>query len=233
MLIDVRVMELLASKLCHDLVSPVSAINNGVELIEDIGGSVVDEAMKLIGDSAGHASRRLRLFRIAYGRSGSEENISARDVRNIAENYIASGKVTLTWPEDQPCEKIASQRGYLKVLLNIIILSEEILAYGGAITLRGVTEGDEMGCRFEIVGRSARMTPQTEAALFGTALVDDLTPRTIQAYVTGRFADQAKLKLVFDQSITDRLDITVFGTALPIEMPVSVTDSSISVAASA
>lgn len=66
MQIDLRVLELLASKICHDLVSPVSAINNGVELIEDIGGSVVDEAMKLIGDSATNASRRLRLFRIAY-----------------------------------------------------------------------------------------------------------------------------------------------------------------------
>src|SRR5277367_3001835 len=102
MQIDLRVMELLASKLCHDLVSPVSAINNGVELIEDIGGSVVEEAMKLIGDSAGHASRRLRLFRVAYGRAGAEENVSAKDMRHIDEQYIAGGKITLKWPADQP-----------------------------------------------------------------------------------------------------------------------------------
>src|SRR5580658_5983515 len=107
MQIDLRVLELLASKLCHDLVSPVSAINNGVELIEDIGGSVVDEAMKLIGDSAGHAARRLRLFRIAYGRAGSEENLGVKDVRQIAEQYLAGGKVNLAWPEDQPVETIA------------------------------------------------------------------------------------------------------------------------------
>src|SRR5580658_6173068 len=95
MQIDVQVMELLASKLCHDLVSPISAINNGVELIDDIGGSVVEEAMKLIGDSAGHASRRLRLFRMAYGRAGSEESLPVRDMRQIAEQYIGGGKVTL------------------------------------------------------------------------------------------------------------------------------------------
>src|ERR1700691_6194195 len=99
MQIDLRVLELLASKLCHDLVSPVSAINNGVELIEDIGGAVVEEAMKLIGDSAQHASRRLRLFRVAYGRAGSEENIGVKDVRQIAEQYAAGGKITLAWPE--------------------------------------------------------------------------------------------------------------------------------------
>src|SRR5580698_1245124 len=127
MQIDLRVVELLASKLCHDLVSPVSAINNGVELIEDIGGSVVDEAMKIIGDSAAHASRRLRLFRIAYGRAGSEDNLPVRDVRQIAEQYLAGGKVTLSWPEEQPPEAFAAHKGALKVILNLLILAEEVL----------------------------------------------------------------------------------------------------------
>src|ERR1700727_3175486 len=116
MQIDLRALELLASKLCHDLVSPVSAINNGVELIEDIGGSVVDEAMKLIGDSAAHASRRLRLFRMAYGRAGSEDNLGIKDVRQIAEQYLAGGKVTLTWPEGQPAESCTAHKGALKVM---------------------------------------------------------------------------------------------------------------------
>src|SRR5580700_4198072 len=101
MQIDIRVLELLSSKICHDLVSPVSAINNGVELIEDIGGSVVEEAMKLIGDSAAHASRRLKLFRMAYGRAGSDESLGVKDVRQVAEQYMAGGKVALSWPEDQ------------------------------------------------------------------------------------------------------------------------------------
>src|SRR5580698_4188418 len=116
MQIDVRVMELLASKLCHDLVSPVSAINNGVELIEDIGGSVVDEAMKLIGDSAGHASRRLRLFRMAYGRAGSDESLGIKDVKQVGEQYLAGGKVALSWPDDQPAGAFAAQKGFMKVV---------------------------------------------------------------------------------------------------------------------
>jgi histidine phosphotransferase ChpT len=60
MLLDLRVLELLSSKLCHDLISPVSAINNGVELIEDIGGDVVDEAMSLIGNKRGSGGPSLR-----------------------------------------------------------------------------------------------------------------------------------------------------------------------------
>src|ERR1700722_8889487 len=117
MQIDIRVMELLASKICHDLFSPVSAINNGVELIEDIGGSVVDEAMKLIGDSAAHASRRLRLFRMAYGRAGSDESLAIKDVKQVAEQYLSGGKVMLNWPDDQPVPALVAQKGLMKVLV--------------------------------------------------------------------------------------------------------------------
>jgi len=201
--LDIRVMELMASKLCHDLVSPVSAINNGVELVQEIGGDVVEEAMKLIGDSAGHASRRLRLFRIAYGRAGSEENLPVKDVRQIAEQYLAGGKVNLTWPDDQPIEEIALHKGALKVMLNMIILSEESLAYGGTVSLHAMAKG----CRFEVAGRNAQLAPAIEAAFNGTANIEDLTPRSIQAYATGKFASHFGLKLTHAQPATDRLDL--------------------------
>ncbi|HEU0118002.1 MAG TPA: histidine phosphotransferase family protein [Alphaproteobacteria bacterium] len=213
MQIEMRVLELLSSKLCHDLVSPVSAINNGVELIEDIGGGVVDEAMKLIGDSAAHASRRLRLFRTAYGRAGSEEGLPVKDVKQTAEQYMAGGKVTLNWPDDQPPAATA-QAGYLKVILNMIILAEEVLPYGGVVSLRAATDGSTAGCRFEIVGRSAQLSPQMQAALIGSALVEELTPRTIQAYITGKFAAHFNLKLKFDQSIPDRLDLSLYAAEI-------------------
>lgn len=211
--LDFRVLELLMSKVCHDLVSPVSAINNGVELIEDIGGSVVDEAMKLIGDSAAHASRRLRLFRVAYGRAGSEENLPLRDVRQIAEQYLSVGKVALRWPDDQPAEALALHRGFLKTALNLVILSEELLAYGGTVTLRRATESEQVGCTFEIIGRNAQLAPNYQAALDGTAAVEELTPRTIQAYVTGRLIENFGLKLTHDQSVADRLELKLFVAA--------------------
>jgi histidine phosphotransferase ChpT len=211
MQIDMRVLELLSSKLCHDLVSPVSAINNGVELIEDIGGDVVEEAMKLIGDSAAHASRRLKLFRMAYGRAGSEDALSIRDVKQVAEQYMASGKVTLNWGDGQPSEAVAVQQGYLKVVLNMIILAEEVLPYGGAVTLRTTSQGALPGCRFEIVGRGAQLTPALQAALDGSVNTEELTPRSIQSYITGKFAAHFNLKLSHDQSIPDRLDLNLYG----------------------
>ncbi len=203
MQIDMRVMELLASKICHDLVSPVSAINNGVELIEDIGGDVVEEAMKLIGDSGATAARRLRLFRMAYGRAGSEEALATRDVKQVAEQYLSTTKVSLIWADDMPSYEVAEQRGFLKTLLNVIIMAEESLAYGGVVTLRAATDG----CRVEIVGRNAQLSLPIQEALEGNVPFDVLTPRSIQSYVTGRFAEHFGLKLAHDHSITDRLDL--------------------------
>ena len=215
--IDLRVLELLVSKVCHDLVSPVSAINNGVELIEDIGGSVVDEAMKLIGDSAGQASRRLRLFRMAYGRAGSEENIPANDVRQVAEQYLSKSKVTLNWPEDLPGFSASEQRGYLKTMLNMVILSEEVLAYGGVVSLRATPENSR-SCRIEIIGRNAHLSAPMDAALYGTTAIEDLTPRTIQAYITGRFCSFFGLRLTHDQSIPDRLDLMLSGEEVTLTL---------------
>jgi len=211
MQIDLRVLELLSSKLCHDLVSPVSAISNGVELVEDVGGDVVEEAMKLIGDSAAHASRRLRVFRMAYGRAGDEDNLNAKDVKQIAEQYMAGGKITLTWAEDQPTMALVEQRGFLKTLLNLILFSEEVLAYGGVVTLRSATTDMIESCRLEIVGRNAQLSDQARAALEGTTPIEELSPRTIQSYMTGKFAEHFKLKLSYDQSIPDRLDLSLSG----------------------
>jgi len=208
MQIDMRVMELLSSKLCHDLVSPVSAINNGVELIEDIGGAVMDEAIKLISDSGGTAARRLKMYRLTYGRAGSETSLDVKDVKLIAEQYLEKTKISLVWPEGLPSAAMAERKGFFKTLLNLIILGEESLAYGGVITLRNLkAEGDEEGCRVEVVGRNVSLNLQLQEALEGSASIEELSPRSVHSYVTGRFAEYFGFKLVHDHSIPDRLDL--------------------------
>ncbi len=209
MQIDLHVLELLASKLCHDLVSPISAINNGVELINDIGGTVVDEAMSLIGNSADQASRRLRLFRLAYGRAGSEENLAVKDVRPVVEQYLTGGKVTLNWPENAPCEEFALHRGSLKTIVNLLILAEELLAYGGTITVHTFEKNNKKGCRIEVAGRNAQMSSNLLGAMEDTLGMDELTPRNIQAYITGKFATHFGLTIQHSQTTGDVLDMTL------------------------
>jgi histidine phosphotransferase ChpT len=194
MQLDISIVELLSSKLCHDLVSPVSAVNNGVELMED-GGDVAGEALKLIASSADQAARRLRLFRMAYGRAGSEASLTVPDMRSVAESYMSGGKISLAWPVDQPGSIAVGRKGVLKTLLNALMLAEEALIYGGLIRIEALQDGGKHGCRVLATGRGAALTPAHLSALALETPLDELAPKTVQAYVTGSFAKHYGVKI--------------------------------------
>lgn len=94
------VLELLASRICHDLVSPVGAINNGVRFMEEMGEDPAQraEALNLISHSATQASAKLMAFRIAYGAGGRDPNIKPEDVQKAFSQLISGdGKITQAW----------------------------------------------------------------------------------------------------------------------------------------
>jgi histidine phosphotransferase ChpT len=189
MLIDLRLLELLASKICHDLISPVGAINNGIELVEDIGGSVVNEAMKLISTSAQQAAKRLRLFRMAYGKAGAEKGVTLKDMRNTAKDYLSTSKSKLTWGEEQAFNDVAEQKGALKMVLCLTMLAEDVLSHGGDVTVETVTEPGKIGVKVTIAGTHAQLSEAMHQALKGETTIEDVSPRTVHAYVTGRMID--------------------------------------------
>src|SRR5271170_6378245 len=96
-MIDMRVSELLASRLCHDLAGPIAAIGNGAELLDDDDPDFVRQATTLIGDSAGTAAKRLQAFRYVYGLSGSA--MAGPPPHVLIGEYFAGGAVTCDYPE--------------------------------------------------------------------------------------------------------------------------------------
>jgi histidine phosphotransferase ChpT len=182
---DIRVAELLCSRLCHELVSPVGAINNGVELIEEMGAEMADDAIGLIAHSADQAARRLRLLRLAYGAAGSESGAGMADAQQAAATYFADSKVTLDWPAGRLPPEHTQRRGAAKLTLNLLVLAEEALAYGG----KARVESGASGLSVTAEGRQAGLKPETRAALDGAVTPDALSPRTVHAYATGRFAE--------------------------------------------
>ncbi len=204
--LDMRIVELLCSKLCHDLVSPVGAINNGVELVNDVGGSVLDDAMQLIANSAEQASRKLRLFRVCYGRAGSDPGVGINDVRAVAEAYLSGGRVQIDWPSAHPAG-LAEHRGALKVLLNMVMLAEECLPYGGMVRI----ETDSAGVQGSLLvsGKGVQLLETLSEALHGHVPIDEVTPRTVHAFVTGRFAAHYGLKINAKQIADDQLRLSL------------------------
>ncbi|AWU97444.1 histidine phosphotransferase family protein [Azospirillum ramasamyi] len=216
--VDIRVLELLASKLCHDLVSPVGAIRNGLELIEEmqededgggggLAGGFLGEAVKLIDHSSGQADRRLRVFRLAYGLAGRDQK-GFGDARSAAAGYLEGGRTRLDWPERVPHDMTAQRRGVVKLVLNLILLADEALTHGGLVSV--AADGDETAGRITVTaaGRPGTLNPDAATALAGTATPEALTPRTIHAYLVGRLAESDGFRIAVATESSERLVFT-------------------------
>jgi len=90
--VSIHVLELLASKICHDLISPVGAVSNGVEILEELGADAGDDVTNLISFSATQASSKLKTMRMAYGLGGSDDSIKMEDVHQLFADYIEGEK---------------------------------------------------------------------------------------------------------------------------------------------
>ena len=182
------VMELLCSRLCHDLISPIGAINNGVELIEDLGDDMAEEAMALIAQSGRRAAGRLKCYRVAYGAAGSNAAIGLDEAREIASGYLEGGKVGLSWPSGSDWGAVAPPAGAVKVLLNALVLADETLAQGGRLIVEFAPEPAPGAIEIRAEGKVATLRDGQAEALQGAVDVAELTARTVHAYVTGLFA---------------------------------------------
>ena len=184
-MIEIRVLELLCSRLCHDLVGPMGAVNNGIELLEDMPGEAGDDALALIASSAREAAARLQFFRAAYGFAGRVMD-SFADGRGLANGLLAAGKITLEWPDDQ-LGAGAAPEGIVQLGLNMIAVAAECLTRGGAVRVR-IGDGPAPGFRVEAVGEGAAIDQSALVALSGATAIEDLDLRSVQSYFTGRLA---------------------------------------------
>lgn len=202
---DMRVIELLASRICHDLISPVGAINNGLELMTEMGDQVGDEATKLIGHSAEQAARRLRLFRLCYGAAGADSNVSCEDVLTTVREYLTGTRVSLSWPTPQVNSLLDAPTGFAKVLLNLVLIAAENMVHGGTIEVTPFNAERKMVITAH--GRGAGQRTEAWAPLQGGVAVADLTPRSIHPHITGRLADHYGLFLSWSQPGEDQLTL--------------------------
>ena len=197
--IDLKVMELLASRLCHDLVGPVGAVNNGLELLEDDFEEMGPEALKLAAESGARAARALQYFRFAYGMAGSRVGGQLEELRELAGNYFGGEKVRLSWPTEVPAGELPEDLG--KLLLNLLLLGAECLPLGGELALELQGGAGEGGLSVKVLasGDRAALRDETRPALAPGATADELTPRNVQAFFTCKIAERMGGKLTLEE----------------------------------
>jgi histidine phosphotransferase ChpT len=181
--IEFRVLELINARLCHELVSPVGAINNGVELLDEEDPDFVRDAIQLIGQSARKAGQRLQFYRFAYGSSAASSG--GANGRDLAQGLLEGGKVRCDWSAEATTLPLDWQR----LACNMLVLAAETLPRGGTLQVRPLRAGAS-GIEVVAEGEAVNVGPELRSALDPNAAVDQLTSRTIHAYFTARLAQQ-------------------------------------------
>lgn len=181
--VDLRVLELLSSRLCHELISPVGAINNGIELMDEDDPEFVKDATKLIASSARTAGRRLDFYRFAYG-SGRAGN-----ARDVTLGLLDGGKSRCDWDAAVSALDVDWQR----VACNLVVLAVEALPRGGAVQVKAIS--GKPGLVVTATGESINLMPEVRAVLDGAANVAELTARSVHAYYSTKIVEALGAKL--------------------------------------
>lgn len=200
--IDMRVLELVCSRLCHDLVGPVGAVNNGIELLEDFDPSMADDVLPLLQNSARQAWRRLDFFRMAFGAAGGREAWPMAELGRCAAGWFEGGKVTLDWPNDPATAAAEIEAVAAKLLLHLTMMAGEALVRGGTVSVR---PGPGPVPTVLAEGRGAALHAQVEAALSG-APADALDARSIQAHLAVLTAARIGMVVVVEPGM-DKLSL--------------------------
>jgi histidine phosphotransferase ChpT len=176
---------LLCSRVCHDLISPVGAIVNGLEVLEeDKDESTKTFALDLIKKSARTASARLQFCRLAFGAAGSAgAQIDLGDAEKAARGMIEDEKTKLAWN----LPRVLLPKNRVKLLMNMLLLAGQSIPRGGQLTVDAIGEGEAMGFRITAAGLNARVT-QAVATLLAGGVGMSIDAHAIQPFYTGMLA---------------------------------------------
>ncbi len=173
---------LLCSRLCHDLLSPIGALNNGLELLADeTDPAMRARCMELLADSARVSASKLKFFRLAFGAAGGfGEEVATGEARAAIEGLIGENKrIELDWVVEVPTMPKAA----IKVLLNLVLIARESLVRGGRMEIGGEDNAGHLEIVVKVEGARLVLDPEIRRTLIEGQGSDEVTPRAAAAYM--------------------------------------------------
>ncbi len=189
MIDNTKLTALVASRICHDMVEPMSAIIQGLEMIKGADGKTDPDALSLLDHGVGKAWAKLEFFRFAMAGAVAEGNSELEEGRAVAVKLYSVLKPELVWSAGA----VAMPRPAVRVIVNLLLIANECLPRGGKveITAAKTAEGGEIVVT--ATGARAKLREATGAALRGEG--EELTGHTIQPTLTGLLARQGGVTL--------------------------------------
>lgn len=189
---ELELAALLCSRVCHDLISPVGAIVNGLEVLDDNPKPEDREfALDLIRKSARTASARLQFCRLAFGAAGSAgAQIDLGDAQNMARGHFEDSKTKIAWN----LPRILLPKNKVKLLLNMMIIAQQTIPRGGLLTVDSAGEGDGLGFVVTAAGLNARL-PQNIVDILGAGHTGAVDAHAVQPHYTRLLAKASGLSV--------------------------------------
>ncbi|MFT6657818.1 histidine phosphotransferase ChpT [Maritalea sp.] len=202
---------MLCSRVCHDLISPVGAIGNGLEVLADPEQAEMAEfAQDLINSAAKQARAKLEFARLAFGASSTQgTEIDTREAEKVAQSYMSGEKADLDWK----IVPVLLPKNKVKMILNLLLISAGSVPRGGMITveLDGAPLGQE-GVILRSTGKKTLIPYQVGPLLAGKPEDGRIDAQVIQPYYAGLLARDAGLDVTIEM-IDDEVIIKAVAPA--------------------
>jgi histidine phosphotransferase ChpT len=180
---------LLCSRLCHDLLSPVGALNNGLELLADEHDPEMRQrVLELLNESARASANKLKFFRLAFGAAGGfGETVDTREAHAAIEGLFGDNhRITIGWMIDEP----VLQKTAIKVLLNLALIAGDALIRGGQLDIGAEVAGGMVEIVVRGDGTRIVLDPELRSALAGGRDELPITPRAAAAFLVHELVTQ-------------------------------------------
>jgi histidine phosphotransferase ChpT len=181
---------LMCSRLCHDLLSPVGALNNGIELLADEQDPEMRErCLELLSESARASANKLKFFRLAFGAGGGfGETIDTREAHSaLAGLYGSEKRIELGWlvPDD------SLSKGAVKLLLNLAMIAGDALVRGGRLDIGAESADRSLELVIRAEGPRILLDPKLRETIATGASGGEVEPRAAGAWLAHSLAAQA------------------------------------------
>lgn len=209
---ELELAALLCSRVCHDVISPVGAIINGLEVLDEGDDEEMGRfAMDLIRKSAGQASAKLQFARLAFGAAGSAgASIDLGEAVQVAQRFANDDKTSLNWD----VVPVAMPKDYVKIALNMVLVAISAIPRGGVINVEVQNPHGTPRFIFSCTGLKARIADGLTGLMAGEAGETVMDARAVQPYYMGLVANRAGMVLHMSQD-----GDTVLLIAEPVAKP--------------
>lgn len=189
---ELKIAELLCTRLCHDLTGPIGAVNNGAEFLSEEGFNLQGQAVELITSSAFSAVTRLQFYRYAYGRVKGHGEANLADRQKLALDFFAGSKITLDWPDEYTDSAgVSISMRMARLIYNLLIVAGGALIRGGALAVRiGQNSQNQKQVVISAAGAGIKWDEEVDKTLKGELPTAELSAKNVQVYLTKQYIDE-------------------------------------------